>query len=218
MIRKPKTLRLFCAVVLCFAAVSAFRPGNIRQPSPLDLPDASDRISMLPEHPLTPFQEALNHPRKLTPLLPNFVDSETLWLARAIFSETKRPEEQILIAWVIRNRVETGFRGKVTYEDVVLDPYQFSAFMSSSEDLPFYLSLMASSTVPGWQRTLHIAYNIRQVGDNYRPFSEETRHFYSERSMKDNQRPEWIEGQNAIDIAPIVHIDERRFRFYEGIS
>ncbi len=34
------------------------------------------------------------------------IDNETLWLARCIYSETKRPEEQELVAWVVRNRVE----------------------------------------------------------------------------------------------------------------
>ncbi len=63
-------------------------------------------------------------------LLPAPADLEepTLWLARAIYSETKLPHEQELVAWVVRNRVETAYRGRRTYRAVVLDPYQFSAF------------------------------------------------------------------------------------------
>lgn len=48
-------------------------------------------------------------------------EDEILWLARTIFSETKRPHEQELVAWVVRNRVETGYRGNATYEAAVLD-------------------------------------------------------------------------------------------------
>jgi len=218
MIRKPNVLRLVGATFVCFVAISAFRPGEIHQPTPKELPDLASRIGALSAHPLTPFESALLNPRTFKPLPPSVIDSETLWLARAVFSETKRPEEQILVAWVIRNRVETAFRGKKTYKDVVLDPYQFSAFMTNSEDRPYYLALDPASKDRGWQRTLFIAYNIRHLNGNYRPFSERTRHFYSERSMTDSQRPAWVEGKIPVDVAPIVSIDQTRFRFYEGIS
>jgi hypothetical protein len=215
---KPRLLRALSATFVCFVILSAFRPGDMRKPTGEELPDAATRLDAIPRHPMSPFEAALLNPRSFRPLSPSLVDSETVWLARAVFSETKRPEEQILVAWVIRNRVETTFRGKNTYRDVVLDPYQFSAFMTNSADRDYYLSLDAASKDAGWQRTLYIAYNIRHLNDDYRPFSERTRHFYSERSMKDNERPTWVEGRNPLDIAPILDIDQTRFRFYEGIS
>jgi hypothetical protein len=215
---KPRLLRILSAMFICFVILSAFRPGDMRKPPENELPDAATRLGELPQHPLSPFEAALLNPRSFRPLSPSLIDSETVWLARAVFSETKRPEEQILVAWVIRNRVETTFRGKNTYRDVVLDPYQFSAFMTNSADREYYLSLDATSKDPGWQRTLYIAYNIRHLNGDYRPFSERTRHFYSERSMKDNDRPTWVEGRIPLDIAPILDIDQTRFRFYEGIS
>jgi len=50
------------------------------------------------------------------------------WTTRAIVSETTRPREMRVIAEIIRNRVESGWRGHQTYKGVILDPYQFSAF------------------------------------------------------------------------------------------
>ena len=216
MIRKRNAARLLGATMISFVLVSAFTPGAMREPAPGDLPDVTERVEA--PHPLRPFEDTLLNTSRLTPVSPLEIDSETLWLARAIYSETKRPEEQILVAWVIRNRVETAFRGKRTYKDVVLDPYQFSAFLTNSSERPFYLSLKPSSSAPGWQRTLHIAYSIRHLNGNYRPFSPRTRHFYSERSMKEGLAPTWVEGRMPLDMAPILTIDQKRFRFYEGIS
>src|SRR5690554_6111993 len=91
------------------------------------------------------------------------IDNETLWLARCIYSETKRPEEQELVAWVVRNRVETRFRGKSTYQEAVLDPYQFSAFIEGTSTRRFYSNLTPMSKYPGWQRALAIAYAVRTL-------------------------------------------------------
>ena len=55
-------------------------------------------------------------------------------------------------------RVELGYRGKATYQDVVLDPYQFSAFNPESRVRRYYASLEATSKAPGFQRALAIAY------------------------------------------------------------
>src|SRR3990167_5555288 len=51
---------------------------------------------------------------------------DILWLARILYSESKVREEQIIIAWVVRNRVESGFRGAQSYKDVAISPAQFS--------------------------------------------------------------------------------------------
>ncbi|MBI5004915.1 MAG: cell wall hydrolase, partial [Candidatus Lloydbacteria bacterium] len=52
-------------------------------------------------------------------------EKEILWLARGVYSEKKNEEEMRLIAWVIRNRVETKYRG-TTYQEVVTSDKQFS--------------------------------------------------------------------------------------------
>jgi len=60
--------------------------------------------------------------------LSNAEQREVLWATRTIISETRNPREMLLIGNVIRNRVDMGYRGKETAKQVVLDPYQFSAF------------------------------------------------------------------------------------------
>ena len=153
------------------------------------------------------------------PLIPaEQIDSETLWLARCIYSETNRPEEQELIAWVVRNRVESNYRGKDSYVRVVLDPYQFSAFNADSPKSSYYRSLIPTHKQDGWERALSIAYYVRHARPTYRPFSPETLHFYSEQSMVGRKKPVWARGLKPIETPERYALDERRFRFYEGIS
>lgn len=156
---------------------------------------------------------------RLKPLPPELVDDETLWLARCIFSETKRSHEQELVAWVIRNRVETGYRGKSTYRDVVLDPMQFSAFNPGSRKRQYYISLSPSSRIPGWQTALRIAHDVRwSDAETWRPFSHRTRHFYSEQSMIGRRYPDWASGYNPVSPEREYEVEPRRFRFYEGVN
>ena len=155
----------------------------------------------------------------LKPLPPEFIDEETLWLARCIFSETKRPHEQELVAWVVRNRVETQYRGKSTYRDVVLDPMQFSAFNEGSRKREYYMGLGPDAKVTGWQTALRIAHDVRwSDAEQWRPFSHSTRHFYSEQSMVDAQHPDWASGYNPVAPARDYTIASHRFRFYEGVN
>lgn len=157
--------------------------------------------------------------KQLRPLPAEFIDDETLWLARCIFSETKRPHEQELVAWVVRNRVETRYRGKSTYRDVVLDPMQFSAFNEGSRKRDYYMSLGPTSTVAGWQTALRIAHDVRwSDGQEWRPFSSNTRHFYSEQSMVDARHPDWALGYHPVAPARDYTIASHRFRFYEGVN
>ncbi len=150
-------------------------------------------------------------------VMPTSIDEETLWLARCIFSETKDPTEMELVAWVVRNRVETGYRGRTTYRSVVLDPLQFSAFNPSSSARYFYSNLKPSSPVAGWKTALRIAYSVRTAKHTMRPFSVETRHFFSRRSMVGYRFPTWAGGQTPV-VLNEFEIDADRFRFYEGVS
>ncbi len=158
------------------------------------------------------------NPQRLRPLPPEMIDTETLWLARVIFSESKRPEEQELIAWVVRNRVETRYRGKSSYKSVVLDPYQFSAFRRTDTKRKYYANLDLESKTPGWQRALGIAFYVRRATESERPFSLSTRHFFSERSMARQHTPGWASGSKPVELSPDYDVDSRRFRFFEGIS
>jgi hypothetical protein len=167
---------------------------------------------------LSPLEEALLHPKKFAPLPPEKIDSETLWLARCIYSETKRPDEQMLVAWVVRNRVETRYRGKRSYRDAVLDPFQFSAFSPDNHRRAFYTGLGPDSSVPGWQRALAIAHTVRSLDTAYRPFSPDTRHFFSERSMPEGTVPGWASGESPVFPRQPYKVQPHRFRFYAGIS
>ncbi|MFP4228046.1 MAG: hypothetical protein ACLFTE_04370 [Salinivenus sp.] len=149
---------------------------------------------------------------------PSDVDESTIWLARAIYSETKLPHEQELVAWVIRNRVETQYRGRRTYKEVVLDPYQFSAFNPNSPKRSFYSSLDPELPLSMWQQALWIAYYVRHADAAYRPFSAETRHFFSEQSMRGRRMPMWANQHQYVSPDWTYQVDQRRFRFYEEIS
>lgn len=153
------------------------------------------------------------------PIVPaSEIDEETLWLARCIYSETNRPEEQELIAWVVRNRVERSYRNKSTYRQVVLDPFQFSAFNADSQKSDMYRSLSVNANMRGWTRALAIAYYVRHAPQQYRPFPEGTLHFYSEQSMVGRLMPKWARGMTPVETPDRYKLDEKRFRFYEGIS
>ncbi len=151
--------------------------------------------------------------------LPPFADADmkddVLWLARAVYSETKRPEEQELVAWVIRNRVETGYRGAGSYREAVVDPWQFSAFNANSPKRRYYSALGFDSQARGWQTALFIAYDVLSAPAYERPFPVKTRHFYSERSMVGRVKPVWADGKRPVSLSRKV--DPRRFRFYSGV-
>ncbi|MES3628596.1 MAG: cell wall hydrolase [Longimonas sp.] len=146
------------------------------------------------------------------------IDDATLWLARAVFSETKKPHEQELVAWVVRNRVETEYRGRSTYKEVVLDQRQFSAFNYNMPRRAFYMNLQPDTQLDSWQQALHVAYYVRHADDAYRPFHISTRHFFSQVSMPDHRFPHWADQRRKIDPQWNITLDEWRFRFYANLS
>ncbi|MDT0631142.1 cell wall hydrolase [Rubrivirga sp. S365] len=145
------------------------------------------------------------------------VSDDVLWLARCMYSETKKPHEQELVGWVIRNRVETEYRGASTYEGVVTDPYQFSAFNPGSPKRRLYTTLTPETATEAFQRTLAIAHDVYYARSADRPFPTSTRHFYSERSMVGGAAPNWSAGHQPIRPTGF-RVDPRRFRFYSGVA
>ena len=141
------------------------------------------------------------------------IDSETLWLARCIYSESDRPHEQELVAWVVRNRVATAYRGERTYEGVVLDDRQFSAFNVGAPRRGFYTSLRPEDAPPGWRRALLIAAYVRHAPWSRRPFGVTVRHFYSEVSMVGRRHPTWAIGETPVRPNRPYEVDPARFRF-----
>lgn len=141
---------------------------------------------------------------------------EVLWLARCLYSETQKPREQRLVAWVVRNRVETEFRGK-TYREVVLNPAQFSAFNRPSPRRRYILNLDLESPSAAWKQALDVAYEVYTAEPDERPFPITTRHFYSPISMSTGRPPHWTRNHDPIP-AQRLGIDSTRFRFYDGID
>lgn len=148
--------------------------------------------------------------------LPAFDANEVLWLARGIYSESNRAHEQELVAWVVRNRVETGFRGG-SYRDVVLEDRQFSAFNTPSTRRNHILQLNAESRAPGWQTALRIALDVFEAPAAERPFAETTRHFYSPVSMRGRLKPHWAEDAAPLS-AEALGVAPHRFQFFDGID
>ncbi len=153
--------------------------------------------------------------RRLSSLEPMDMD-EVLWLARCIYSESDRADERRLVAWVVRNRVETRYRGD-TYREVVLEPLQFSAFNAPSPRRTYLLSLDQHSTTESWLGALDIALEVYKADPAHRPISLETRHFYSPVSMDGGKAPPWAEQAEPVAPDPLG-IDPRRFLFYEDID
>src|SRR5690606_8036394 len=138
------------------------------------------------------------------------------WLARCIYSESDRPDEQRLVAWVVRNRVETGFRGS-TYRDVVLEDRQFSAFNEPTPRRERILALTADDGPAAWQKALSIAREVYSAHASERPFPVTTRHFYSPVSMRNRAVPHWAIDQASLPLASLG-VDPNRFQFFDGID
>lgn len=147
---------------------------------------------------------------------PALTKEEILWLARVIYSETKRPHEQELVAWVVRNRVETGYRGNDTYKEAALDPYQFSAFNPGTRSRSFHTSLQWNSGEKGFARAVAIAATVAAADAGARPFAETTRHFYSRQSMAGGATPNWARNVTPVKLDREVEPD--RFRFFANVS
>lgn len=225
MIPKHLPESLLLGVLLLFAGTSTLRSAAIETrvasailPAPADATISAAEVEASQSRYEELVETIRTNPRKLAPLPSSRIDSETLWLARAVYSETKRATEMELVAWVVRNRVETGYRGRDTYRDVVLDPFQFSAFNPNNEQRWYYANLEPQTDSQNWQRALTIAHRVRLAEPEYRPFSIRTRHFYSERSMLGRSYPNWAAGKRPVTPQRRFTVDERRFRFYEGIS
>lgn len=141
---------------------------------------------------------------------------EVVWLARCIYSESDRPDEQELVAWVVRNRVETQYRGR-TYREVVLEAKQFSAFNEPSKRREHILSLDEKSSLRPWRQALGIALNVYQASDVERPFSQTVRHFYSPVSMVGGRTPHWSDSGRPLSSSRLG-VDRRRFIFFDEVD
>lgn len=156
---------------------------------------------------------------------PSYISPENredvLWLARVLYSETKRPYEMPTIAWIVRNRVETNYKGS-TYREVALHNRQFSGLHSSDAHYERNIGMTFQDTteVWAWNKAVRVAHWIVQAPDVMRPFPKTTRHYYSPHAIK---APDWAHGHKALHIvrkrgAKDGGLDEIRFAFYDKIN
>jgi hypothetical protein len=140
---------------------------------------------------------------------------EVLWLARVTFSETKVVEEMPYIAWVVRNRVDTGYMG-TSYKEVALYPNQFSGLNIGDEQYHTNISLNFGHENVSWKNALAVAADVCQAPDTERLFPETLRHFYSPRSVA--FKPTWAHAEALYYTieSPKGYAD--RFAFYDGIK
>ncbi len=214
-IRKKYFWSAFCGLflVLLIPGIIVFAPPLGGKYAPVQSPP----VLSIPSYEET--YTALQNPWGIDPVYVGNIDGETLWLARAMFSESKRHDEQELIGWTVRNRVEAVHRGCRTYEECILDPFQFSAFLPGQPKQDYYTDLTETSEVAGWHRTMALAHYIRHADGRLRPFGPSVLHFYSQQSMIDTTLvPDWVG-----DLVPVVpqrriQLDVQRFRFYADVK
>jgi hypothetical protein len=149
--------------------------------------------------------------------LPPLEMDEVIWLARCLVTESNRPREQWYVAWVVRNRVETRFAG-ATYREVVLEPFQFSAFNKPSPARDAALALSHHSEAPHWREAVRIALLVTRADSSQRPFPASVRHFYSPISMQPaGSVPHWAQGRTPVALGDPT-ISSERFRFFDGLD
>jgi hypothetical protein len=137
-------------------------------------------------------------------------NNEILWLARVMYSETKDADEMRLIAWVVRNRVETDYHGS-TYAEVAQSKDQFSGLNPGDPQYKTNISLDYSDTKNAvWQTALRIAREVYYAPDSERPFSQSVRHFYSPDAV--STEPSWAKD------ASLALASGDEFVFYDNVQ
>ena len=146
--------------------------------------------------------------RQRLDVLKGRIDRIVMWTARAALSETKRPEEMRLVAWVVRNRAESdAFPGDV--RGVVTEPHAFTAFL---RDRPPFPRRWGPGDAPrGWEWAVEVARRVISAPPGADPTGGAT-HFYSPRSMRPAySAPRWAYRYERV---PIDRVPTHRFRFY----
>lgn len=139
--------------------------------------------------------------------------NEILWLARVVYSETKDSAEMEKIAWVVRNRVESGRWGS-SYKKVVLSPNQFSGFNSRDPQYYTNINLDYDTNNPIWQKALVIAKRVYNAEHEDRILKNSVQHFYSPEVAKN---PFWAEDKEPV-LVTYNDTGKQTFRFYAGIE
>lgn len=139
---------------------------------------------------------------------------DVLWLSRVLYSETRKPLEMYYIAHVVKNRVETCYRGECSYKEVALDPYEFSAFNPNRKSRYYLMQLNSNNArdPARWAAAKQIALNTYL--DNHDPTNGGT-HFFAQVSMRNYGYPDWAYHGDQVTLAN--NIDEQRLRVYRNV-
>jgi hypothetical protein len=137
---------------------------------------------------------------------------EVLWATRAVLSETKNPREMLLIANVIRNRVDMKYRGKQTAKQVILDPLQFSAFNPGRGSRWRYANL-SQDDIP--DRLWHAAWQASRYAMTaprlLLPVTDQcVTHFVHPRNLREH--PEWISRLEQLRLGEVQRPNLALFR------
>jgi hypothetical protein len=144
--------------------------------------------------------------------LSNAEEREVLWATRAVLSETNNPREMLLIANVIRNRVDLGYRGRETAKEVILDPYQFSAFNPGREMRWRYINMESQHVQQErWQEAWTAARYAMTAPREVLPFDNPcVNHFVHPGSLV--RAPGWMYEMEQVRLGSIQRPDIAFFR------
>jgi spore germination cell wall hydrolase CwlJ-like protein len=142
------------------------------------------------------------------------ISEEILWFARTIYSETKKPEEQTLVAWVIRNRVESKYFPS-TYKEVVLQYGQFSGMHATDKQFEVNVSMQYEDSSPSWDSALSIARSVYHADPILRPLPGTVTHFFSPISV--TRTPAWAANVKPAHEVRDTATNSVRFAFYGDI-
>jgi len=144
--------------------------------------------------------------------LSNAEEREVLWATRAVLSETKNPREMLLIANVIRNRVDMNYRGRKTAKEVILDPYQFSAFNPGRDRRWRYINMEAQHVHPDrWEEAWTAARYALTAPREILPFDNPCiNHFVHPSGLR--RVPGWMHDMEQVRLGSIQRPDVAFFR------
>jgi len=130
-------------------------------------------------------------------------EREILWATRTIISETKNVSEMLLIANVIRNRVDLDYRGKETAKQIVLDPYQFSAFNPGRSRRWRYINMTDQHVDDAlWQDAWNAARFAMTAPREVLPFSNACiNHFVHPGGL--TSTPNWMYNMEQVDLGDV---------------
>lgn len=128
---------------------------------------------------------------------------EVMWATRAVLSETHRPSEMLLIANVIRNRLDLKYRGKSTAKGVILDPFQFSAFNPGRDSRWRYIQMDASAaTGQQWMKAWRAARFAMTAPRDLLPLNNKcVTHFVHPKGLL--RTPEWVYEMEQVSLGDV---------------